>query len=342
MSGLGFFRLKSVGNRKRTIRVPRLSFIFAVAFSLSVFHSAYAAANTLVQSLAGEIIRSYAFNPQNPSQMLVGIKGKNASSGKVYFSDNAGETWQLTNNGEALSVASEDVQTVAFLDNKTLLAGTWKNGLFISNNAGDTWQLYPEYPSKDIRAIRVGLPTENTVYIATTTSWITSSNDSMKSWAQLEQQKMANWDLIVDPSNDQILYALTFKSGIQKSEDGGQTWSQILEMKNDMMIFDLLVGANGTIVAVGSNETSGIIVTSTDQGKSWKHMHDKPQALLNSVELVDGRLIVGSWDKGVYKQQDDHWSTLAEMKDTGITKIKKSDEYIYYFTWGNGIFRQQR
>jgi len=318
-----------------------LSFAFIMTSLLTIVHPVSAAAKTLDHSLEGKIIRSYAFNSSNPDQILVGIKGEVSGSGKVYFSNNAGETWEPTNSDEALSAESEDVQTVAFIDNKTFLAGTWKNGLFQSNNAGETWETYPEFPSKDIRAIKLGSQDDKQVYIATTTSWVTSSKDSMKSWEQLEQQRMASWDLIVDPSNDQVLYALTFRSGIQKSEDGGNTWAQVLEMKDSMMIFDLLVSASGKIVAVGSNEESGIIVTSTDGGKRWDYTADKPQALFNSVELVEGNLIVGSWDKGVHKQQGDHWSLLPEMKDMGITKIEKSGKHVYYFTWGNGIFREQ-
>lgn len=340
MTGLETYMFKNMNRKLNTTIFSRLLYVFSAVFSLSTFHSGTATAKELTQTLEGKIIRSYAFNPKDSNQILVGIKGESASSGKVYYSDNAGKTWQMTNSGDALSAASEDVQTLAFLDDKTFMAGTWKNGLFISSDSGAMWQTYPEYPSNDIRAIRVGLQHEGKVYIATTTSWVTSSNDSMKTWEQLEQQKMANWDLIVDPSNDQVLYALTFRSGVHKSEDGGQTWSQILEMKNNMMIFDLLVDSNGSIVAVGSNETSSIIVTSANGGESWEHMPDIPHALLNSVEVVNNKLIVGSWDKGVYKQQDDHWSILADMKDTGITKIKKSGEYIYYFTWGNGVFRE--
>jgi photosystem II stability/assembly factor-like uncharacterized protein len=329
-------------NRRNTITTfIRMSYVFIVTFSLPIFYPVNATAKTLVQSLEGQIIRSYAFNRKNPNQILVGVKGETSGSGKVYFSENAGETWQLTNSGNALSEASQDVQTVAFLDNKTFLAGTWKNGLFLSNNAGETWQTYPDFPSKDIRAIKLGFQHDSQVYIATTTSWITDSNDLMKSWEQLASKKMASWDLIIDPSNDHVLYALTFSSCVQKSKDGGKTWTQILEMKNNMMIYDLLVSADGTIVAVGSNDTSGIIITSTNGGKHWEYMANKPVALFNSLELVDGNLVVGSWDKGVYKQQDDLWYPLPEIKDIGVTKIKRSGTHIYYFTWGNGVFREQ-
>lgn len=341
MTSLNHLLVQNTNYRNKITTFSRLSYVFIVTFSLAIFGPTNATAKKLVQSLEGQVIRSYAFNRKKPNQILVGIKGEAFGSGKVYFSDNAGETWQLTNSGNALSATSQDVQTVAFLDNKTFLAGTWKNGLFLSNNTGETWQTYPEFPSKDVRAIKVGFQHDNQVYIATTTSWITGSNNSMKSWEQLERKKMANWDLIIDPSNDQVLYALTFRSGVQKSKDGGKTWTQILEMENNMMIYDLLVSANGTIVAVGSNDTSGIIMTSTNGGKHWEHMADKPLALFNSLELVDGNLVVGSWDKGVYKQQDDLWSLLPEMKDVGITKIKKSGKHVYYFTWGNGIFREQ-
>ena len=163
----------------------------------------------------------------------------------------------------------------------------------------------------------------------------------MKSWEQLEQQKMASWDLIVDPSNDQVLYTLTFRAGVQKSVDGGKSWSQILKMNDNMMVYDLRISAGGNLVAVGSNETSGIIVTSTNGGKSWDYMADKPEALFNSVEVVDDYLVVGSWNNGAYKQKGDLWYQLPETKDTGITKIKKSGEYLYYFTWGDGIFRER-
>ena len=74
--------------------------------------------------LAGKTVRSFAINKNNSAQILIGIKGDKAGSGLVYLSADSGNTWKLTNSGNGLSAAAEDVQAVAFIDSTNFLAGT--------------------------------------------------------------------------------------------------------------------------------------------------------------------------------------------------------------------------
>jgi hypothetical protein len=291
--------------------------------------------------LEGETIRSFAINNENADQILIGLKGEGPGKGKVYLSVDAGDTWKATNSGNALSAESEDVQAVAFIDSTNFLAGTWKNGMFRSRTKGKTWEPYSQFPSKDVRAIKVSAKESQNIYAATTTSWILKLAGPMNNWEQLKRKRMANWDLIVDPANEEVLYALTFKQGVQMSKDGGSTWEQVIAPNHGIMFYDLAISVDGEIVAVGSDTKSGVIKISKDGGDNWKNMTDIPLAELNSVELVNGKIIVGSWDKGVHEYSNGVWSYLPEIKSDAITKIKKSDRYIYYFTWGNGIFREK-
>lgn len=318
-----------------------------IKFSLllaTILNSTYALSDSssLIHTLEGNIIRSYAFNSQNPNLVLVGIKGEKKGSGKVYLSNDAGLTWKVTNGDSPLTKTAEDVQSVSFVDDNLFLAGTWKNGLFKSNDAGKSWTAVVDFPSKDIRAIKVGKKNNSQILIATTTANFIKSNDKLKSWKQQKTKEMASWDLIVDPMNDQILYALTFAKGIQRSSDYGESWTTIRLPEKDTMIYDLAINKDGTIVAVGFNDKSNLVSVSQDNGKTWASMKNLPLAMeLNSVELVDSRILVGSWDDGVHEYKDGVWSKLIDIKVKEITKIKRSGSFIYYFTWENGIYMEK-
>ena len=100
------------------------------------------------------IIRSYAVNPLISGQMLVGLKGALPGSGRVHLSNDNGATWIELNDGKALCDSCVDIQAVCFVDEKTYLAGTWKNGLFLSKDAGKSFKKVKGFPAQDIRAIK--------------------------------------------------------------------------------------------------------------------------------------------------------------------------------------------
>jgi photosystem II stability/assembly factor-like uncharacterized protein/surface antigen len=108
------------------------------------------------------------------------------TSGDIYKSTDAGQTWSLVETGITDAVGTAvTVQTIAIdpAAPATIYAGTFGAGVFRSTDGGQTW-LTTNGGLPNLRVLRV----------------------------------------VVDPSNSSTIYAATFGAGVFKTVDGGQTW----------------------------------------------------------------------------------------------------------------------
>jgi hypothetical protein len=301
--------------------------------------------NTIVHSqihdhqMEGHVIRSYAINLWNTEHLMMGTKSS-AGDGKVYFSGDGGNSWMVLNNNKPLSDSTEDVQAVAFLNDSTYLAGCWKTGLYRSDDRGASFQAVTDFPSRDIRAIKVDPKQPDTVYLATTTSGVIKSEDGMKSWIIPKDTTMASWDLEIDRSRDNSVYALPFSGGVAKSKDGGGHY-KVFHKNEGEMAYDMKILYDNQTWAVGGSDSSRFIKYRAFNGAGWSELKDSltPSALFSAVEAVDGILYLGSWDRGLLTLTNGVWDSIPEIESQTITKIDYANDYIYVFTWGNGVYR---
>jgi len=173
--------------------------------------------DTITFGLKGKIIRALEQSANSSSTFYVGLKGNNMGAGLVYKSEDAGESWHVLNNGLPIDPYVADIQAVAEtnLQNRTLFAGTWKNGLFKSEDAGMSWTKDFNFPSSDIRSIRAGVQNPKLIYAATSNFGVVKSLDGGLTWkrntpAQIDSTFQFAWSIEIDPNDDSIIYALTF------------------------------------------------------------------------------------------------------------------------------------
>ena len=290
----------------------------------------------MIHRLSGQIIRSYAIHPDNEMQMLIGIKGEKAGDGVVYLSNDAGESWKATNNGLAIGDSVDDVQCVAFVDENIFLAGTWKQGLFVTKNGGKSWFREKKFPFADVRSIVVD-PARQRIFISGPEGLI-STNPAMKVWNSVADFP-GSWSLTLDASTGNV-YAMTFDNGIKGCFKAPPP--SFAETPAGTMFFDMCIDTDGNFYAAGASETEGSVIFSLDKGVSWEALTCPKEAAYTSIESVDGKLIVGSWNYPVMVLEDGKWDSLMSIESRTLTKIKATDEHIFYFTWGNGIYRQPR
>jgi len=295
--------------------------------------------------LKGQIIRSMCAHPDDPSKLLVGIKGDSSASAFVYFSGDSGDNWHLLNDSNSLHPRASDVQAVAFIDDSVLLAGTWKKGIFRSSNGGKSWVRNREFPSPDVRSIVVDSKNQNIVYAATTTSGILKSLDKGLTWQSCGEdslkRKMASWALKLDANNH--IYALTFEGEIYRSNDNGTSWKSLIN-KEGSTFYDIHIDEKKTknIWVVGCNDSLGFGYKSKDGGQVWDTLTNLPNALLSAIEVVDSKgkeVILGSWDKGYFKKTKTGWMELSAIETNRSSSIRSTSTHIEFYTWGNGIFR---
>jgi len=306
--------------------------------------------DSLTFGLKGKIIRALSSTPSSPSTFYAGLKGSNLGTALVYKSEDTGKTWHPLNNGKAISPYSSDIQAIAVANDKekTIYAGTWKEGLFVSRDHGQSWSSDKNAPSSDIRSIKTGIQNPSLVYAATSTFGVMKSTDAGKTWQRNEPETIDStfqfaWSVEIDESNDNICYAQTFNRGVWKSIDQGTTWQQILPVENKVC-WDMKVDGNSLWLAASkSRDSISVIQHSIDGGMSWKEIEDVPQVGINQINVFqkgkEDVIIVGSWSGGIHVLEKGTWKKRNEVDYDTISEILINGDDVLIGSWGNGLYQ---
>ncbi len=199
---------------------------------------------------------------------VVQPKGKNyivyaaTASGGVWKTENEGTSWNPIFDQEA----STTIGDIALDPNdpNILWVGTGEanifrssmagSGIYKTTDAGKTWEFMGLENTHTIARIIIDPNNSQTVYVAASGhEWtknkergVYKTNDGGKSWEKILyiDDLTGAIDLVIDPSDSQVLYASTWerirekwndprvekgysKSGIHKSTDGGKSWTKI-------------------------------------------------------------------------------------------------------------------
>ena len=172
--------------------------------------------------------------------------------------------------------------------------GAPAGGLWKSVNAGATWvNLFDDFPQIGISGIAIDPTNSNIVYVATGDDdaadsysiGVFKSLDGGTSWNEtgLNPQNSDVGDLmneiVIDPSNSNIIWVGT-NSGLQKSENGGDTWA--IKQSGNISDFKLKPGSPQTIYAVDRSS----YYKSTDGGDNFTQ-------ITSNLPMTSGRLVLG-------------------------------------------------
>ncbi len=179
-----------------------------------------------------------------------------------------GGVWKTTNHGTTFEAQFQDQGLMSIGDvtisqsNPDLVwvgtgeannrqSSSWGDGVYKSTDGGKTYVHMGLRTSRHINRIVIDPKDNNVVFVAAVGSlWgpggergVYKTTDGGKTWRQVlnvDDDTGAN-DLVMDPQNNQILYASTYQrrrtaccmngggpgSGIWKSTDGGETWTRL-------------------------------------------------------------------------------------------------------------------
>ncbi len=194
-----------------------------------------------------------------PSQPGVYYYG--ATGGGVWKSTDAGINWESVSDNSVFGTGSVGAIAVADSDPNTIYVGMGESpirgnvshgdGVYKSTDAGKTWKRVGLEDTRQIPRIRIHPKNPDIVYVAALGHvWgpndqrgVFRSKDGGKTWEKVlgRSNKAGAIDLIIDPSNPNILYAGFWEvyrkpwtlesggpgSGIFKSTDGGDTWTEL-------------------------------------------------------------------------------------------------------------------
>jgi photosystem II stability/assembly factor-like uncharacterized protein len=243
-------------------------------------------------------------------------------NGGVWRTSNGGQSWSNITDGKT-DISSVGAIAIAPSDPNVMYVGTGESqlredltfgtGVYRSTDAGSTWQKLGLTDSHQIADIIVDPRDADRAYVAAmghafgpnSDRGVFRTVDGGKTWKKvlfINDSTGAN-DLSIDPSNPRILYASFYKfqrtpwsmnagggrSGIWKSLDGGDTWTELtfrpgIPAKPLGKIGIDVSPANPRRVyaSIEAPDSSGGIFRSDDAGESWERMNTDPRFWVRS------------------------------------------------------------
>jgi photosystem II stability/assembly factor-like uncharacterized protein len=181
-------------------------------------------------------INTIAVHPTDPNTVYIGTWKDG-----VYKTTNGGATWGLTNDG----LTSTDVRSLAIDHNdpQVIYAGLGEGqGIAKSTNGGELWGpinmgLSIECPSYllPIGAAKQGVSLEAPPIMPLSQSY------SSVPWTSI-------WDIVIDPTDSQTIYAADQHSGVYLSTNGGASWAPINEGLTMKAVTELDISSDGQVV----------------------------------------------------------------------------------------------
>ncbi|HTU46746.1 MAG TPA: hypothetical protein VMF91_16890 [Bryobacteraceae bacterium] len=232
--------------------------------------------------------------------------------GGVWKTTNGGADWQPVSDGQPFGTASVGAVAVSESDPNIVYAGmgepdirgnvSYGDGMYKSTDAGKTWKHIGLENTRQISRVRIDPKNPDIVYVAALGHvWapneergIYRTKDGGKTWQKIFSRgpKAGAIDLTFDPTNANILYAGFWEvyrkpwdlesggpgSGLFKSVDGGDTWTDLTRNPGlpKGVIGNVSVtvsGANPERVWAQIEAEEGGLFRSDDGGKTWTRIN---------------------------------------------------------------------
>jgi photosystem II stability/assembly factor-like uncharacterized protein len=230
-----------------------------------------------------------------------------ATGGGVWKTTDGGVTWQPvadafleTSSPGALAVSESNPDIVYVGMGETELRGNiiQGDGLYKSSDAGKTWAKAGLDQTQTIARIRIHPSNPDIVFVAAfgnpygpnADRGIFRSKDGGKAWQKVlyRNDKVGASDLVFDPGNPAIIYAALWEayrtphslsdggpgSGLFKSTDGGDTWTELTKNpglpRSDVLgKITIAVGGNSSRLYAMVEAKDGGLFRSDDGGATW-------------------------------------------------------------------------
>ncbi len=206
-----------------------------------------------------------------------------AVGGGVWKTTDAGATWELKTTDLpniamsyiAMAASNHNIIYVGTGEGFGNLDGIYGNGIFKSTDKGETWaQLASTANNTNFAYVNriIVDPLDENIVIAATRAGIFKSTDGGITWAQTYSGSRIQ-DLIINPLNNNSIYATKNGGPVLKSLDGGETWLEINEgVVGGRLEIDIAPTDTNRLYI---SSDPGTLLMSTDAGLSWEKVEVK-------------------------------------------------------------------
>ena len=266
----------------------------------------------LIGPFRGGRVAAVAGVPSQPNTFYFGATG-----GGVWKSTDGGANWENISDGYfkygsvgAIAVADSDPNIIYVGMGEETVRGNVSrgDGVYKSTDGGKTWKYVGLGDTQQISRVRIDPKDPNNVFVAALGHlWgpndergIFRSHDGGKTWQKIlyKDRDTGASDLIFEPGNPNVLYAATWQvrrqpwrfdsggqgSGLYKSTDGGDTWTDI--SRNRGLPSGVFGNVTVTVSPVNPNRVwamveakEGGLFRSDDAGETWQKLTDNPNLL---------------------------------------------------------------
>lgn len=290
---------------------------------LSILSIAFLPNNVKAQKQEQDNLKALKWRSIGPYRggRVAAVTGVNSEPNTYYFGATGGGVWKTTDSGVnwqpitdgqiatgsvgAIAVADSDPNVIYLGMGEQTVRGNVSSGdgMYKSTDAGSTWKHIGLKDSRHIFRVRIHPHNPEIVYVAALghlfgpnqERGIFRSTDGGKNWSKIlyRSEKVGASDLVIDPTNANILYAAFWEvsrtpyslesggsgGGIFKSTDGGDTWTEL--SKNKGLPKGLTGNIGITVSPVNHDRVwaiveaeEGGVFRSDDGGKTWSKVNE--------------------------------------------------------------------
>ena len=297
-----------------------------------------------------EYIDELVIDPNNPDILYLG----NHTFECVWKSTDGGETWLARGQG---LVRTSDVHLAIHPINSNIIVAAFdaipssSAKAYISFDGADTWNVILE--GHGTRSVAIASDTEHiTIYLGG--SWgqgLKKTIDAGTTWVSRPIPNFSSIpDIVIDPSNENVLYATSDNSGqVAKSFDGGDSLFLASDGLPGNNAYDLAINPDNPQEVYVVDLQEGVYKT-TDGGENWFAANSGlplPGVGFVTIDTKNTRILYAAdWGvDGIYKTTDggQSWAEINKgLANTDVVAIavgRSPEEVIYAGANFVGCFR---
>ncbi|MFQ6608827.1 MAG: WD40/YVTN/BNR-like repeat-containing protein [Fidelibacterota bacterium] len=252
--------------------------------------------------VSGVTVRDIDIHPSDTDIFYVTAGTNYLTQSGILRSVDGGRSWSWVGGIPIIPDRGPSVLEIDPLNPTILYVGTSGLGsgaLYKTTNAGQTWERIGETSIiyGGVTALAIDAYNPATLYVGTDmTGAILKSTDGGSSWQRLDFPEVGIvHDLLVHPSDSDIIYAGTWRTGFYSSNDGGITWQHTNSGLQDTTSVRKIVLSQNEIFIATNDRHKGAIYKSDPQDINWLMVGDQVFDQVRTVSSVldSNRIFVG-------------------------------------------------